>query len=95
MANRIFAWTLPIVIILLASRRNGLPGYLPAILSELNLFMEGSYKRQVGRRALLGVSVTERTHLVPPSSVVKDYKIFVLYHFSFSAFCVFPDTPLK
>lgn len=32
---------------LLASRGNGLPGYLPAVLGELNLFVEGSHKRQV------------------------------------------------
>lgn len=83
MINWIFAWTLPIVLVLLASRGNGLAGYHSAILGELNLFMEGSHKRQVGRRALLGVSVT---HLVPPSSVVMDYKIPVLCHFSVSAF---------
>lgn len=88
-SNRIFAWILPIVLIPLASRGNGLPGYLPAILVELNLFMEGSHKRQVGRRALLGVSVTEKTHLVPPSSMVMDYKIPVLCHFSVSAFVFF------
>lgn len=44
---RFFAWTLPIDLMLLASRGNGLPGYLPAVLGELNLFVEGSHKRQV------------------------------------------------
>lgn len=86
MTSWIFAWTLPIVLVLLASRGNGLAGYHSAILGELNLFMEGSHERQVGRRALLGVSVTERTHLVPPSSLVMDYKTPVLCHFSVSAF---------
>lgn len=42
-----------------------------------------------GRWTLWGVSVTERTHLVPPSSVVMDYKIPVLCHFSVSAFLFF------
>lgn len=45
--TQIFASTLPIVLTLQVSRGDGLPGYLPAILGELNLFMEGSLKSQV------------------------------------------------
>lgn len=45
--TQIFASTLPIVLTLQVSRGDGLPGYLPAILGELNLFMEGSHKSQV------------------------------------------------
>lgn len=47
MPTQIFASTLSIVLTLLGSRGNGLSCYLPAILGELNLFMEGSHKSQV------------------------------------------------
>lgn len=85
--NQIFAWTIPIDLMLLACRGNGLPGYLPAVLGELNLFMEGSHKRQVaGEPCWEYLSWKELIWSLP---LVMDCKIPVSLPFFFFCFLCF------